>query len=156
MSALLTLWNPKFLFTMSMIPNLQTTIDLLVKVTAGRWIAASPDHELASLDLNAARYVVLRRNSEFPPHLISDAYIFDPISRADLERLRHEAKIMAMVLNDEDMEEIPAHVWVFSDPGSSHLGVEVPMDVLTTAVTLERRGLVEYQGSVEGVEPRPS
>ena len=57
---------------------------------------------------------------------------------------------MAMVLNDEDMEEIPVHAWVFSDPDSSHLGVEVPEDVLTTAVTLERCGLVEYQGSVEG------
>eukprot|EP00435_Cladocopium_sp_Y103_P054849 s429_g18.t1 len=128
---------------------------LLVKVTAGRWIAASPDHELALLDLNTSRHVVLRRNSEFPQHLIADAYIFDPIARADLERLRQEAKIMAMVLNDEDMEEIPAHVWVFSDPASSHLGVEVPLDILPTAVTLERRGLVEYQGSVEGIEEIP-
>ena len=128
---------------------------LLVKVTAGRWIAASPYHELALLDLNTSRHVVLRRNAEFPQHLIADAYIFDPISRADLERLRPEAKIMAMVLNDEDMEEIPAQVWVFSDPGSSHLGVEVPVDILTSAVTLERRGLVEYQGSVEGIEEIP-
>ena len=39
---------------------------LLVKVSAGRWIAASPDHELDLLDLNTHRHVVLRRNSDFP------------------------------------------------------------------------------------------
>ena len=128
---------------------------LLVKVTAGRWIAASPDHELALLDLNTARHVVLRRNAAFPQHLIDDAYIFDPITRGDLERLRQEAKIMAMVLNDEDMEDIPELVWVFSDPDSSHLGVEVSCDVLASAVTLERRGLVEFQGAIEAIAEIP-
>ena len=39
---------------------------LLIKVSAGRWIAASPDHELDLLDLNTHRHVVLRRNSDFP------------------------------------------------------------------------------------------
>ena len=129
---------------------------LLVKVTAGRWIAASPDYELALLDLNVTQHVVLRRHAEFPPHLIADAYIFDPISRRDLERLRQEAKIMAMVLNDEDMEEVVSHVWVFSDPSSKHLGNEVPADLLATAVTLDRRGLVEFQGIIEGIEEIPN
>ena len=61
---------------------------------------------------------------------MNDAYIFDPIHRHDLERLRQEAKIMAMVLNDDDMDEVPAQVWVFSDPNSVMLGKEVPADVL--------------------------
>ena len=125
---------------------------LLVKVSAGRWIAASPDHELDLLDLNTHRHVVLRRNSDFPPHLVNDAYIFDPIHRHDLERLRQEAKIMAMVLNDDDMDEVPAQVWVFSDPNSVMLGKEVPADVFAGAVTLSGKGLVEHNGTIEIIE----
>lgn len=83
---------------------------LLTKVSAGRWIAASPDHELALLDLNTERHVVLRRNADFPAHLINDAYIFDPLSRVDLERWRQESKIVAMVLNDARTCKM-LHLW---------------------------------------------
>ena len=125
---------------------------LLVKVSAGRWIAASPDHELALVDLNTARHIVLRRNSDFPPHVAQDCYVFDPITKRELEELRQEAKIMAMVLNDDDMDELPAKVWVFSDPASENLGREVSAEVMAQAITLSHRGLVEFNGNVELIE----
>lgn len=125
---------------------------LLVKVSAGRWIAASPDHELALVDLNTTRHIVLRRNADFPAHIAQDCYVFDPITKRELEELRQEAKVMAMVLNDDDMEELPTKVWVFSDTGSDNLGREVTADVLAQAITLSHRGLVEFNGSVELIE----
>ena len=39
---------------------------LLVKLTPGRWIAASPDFDLEVIDLNNRRHRILTQRSPFP------------------------------------------------------------------------------------------
>lgn len=89
---------------------------LLCRLSAGRWVAATPDFDLEVIDLNHSRHTVLRRRSLFPVHLAAAVYAFDPVSRNDLENLRREAKIMATVLGDEGPFEEEARVWVFFGP----------------------------------------
>eukprot|EP00435_Cladocopium_sp_Y103_P022131 s2932_g5.t1 len=129
---------------------------LLVRLGPGRWIASSPDHELEVLDLTGRRHRVLSRRSRFPADILGSIYAFDPLSRADHERLKREAKPMAVILGDEEMEADQGTVWVFADAGASNVGQPVPFDVLGGAVTLNNRGLVEIDGEVVGVEEIPA
>lgn len=128
---------------------------LLCKLSPGRWIAATPDHDLEVLDLNAHRHTVLGRRCAFPDNLFDDVYAFDPISKNDLEGLRRRAKTMMVVLGDGAVEEIGRRVWLFSDPSSTKLGMTVPDDDLRHAMTLGNRGLVEVDGCIEAIEEVP-
>lgn len=129
---------------------------LLKRLSPGRWIALSPDYELETIDLNARQHIVLGRRSPFPAHLLPEIYAFDVIPRGDLESYRRRAATMAVVLGDEDMQEIQSQSWVFSDPQSSKLGTEVRPDALANAVFMGNRGLVEVDGAIEGIEEIPS
>ena len=128
---------------------------LLCKLGPGRWVACSPDMELEVLDLNMQRHTVLGRRAPYPAHLQPVVYGFDPISRADLERLKREAKTMSIILGDEDTMEVEARVWLFSDPSSDRLGKSVPIELVPAAVTLGSRGLVEIDGVIEAIEEVP-
>ena len=125
---------------------------LLVRLSPGRWVGLSPDHELEPVDLTTTRHVVLGRREDFPGHLAADTYAFDPIPRADLERLRRRANTMAMVLGDQVIADVAARVWVFSDADSDRLGNRVADDQLSNAVTIGARGLVDVGDKVEAIE----
>ena len=117
---------------------------LLCRLGPGRWVAASPDYELEVLDLNNRQHVILGRRSLFPAHLGASVYAFDPISRADLQRLKRQASTMAIVIGDRDPEDIQAQTWVYSDTSSPRLGTPVPLELLEDAVTLGSKGVVEW------------
>lgn len=129
---------------------------LLVKLSPGRWVASSPDLELEVLDLTGRQYRPLLRRSTFPADIQDAIYAFDPINRVDLERLRKEAKAMSVILGDVEVSEMEATIWVFADPTSVHLGKPVPVDQQGNVVTVGNRGLLEYNGEVEGVEEIPA
>ena len=59
---------------------------------------------------------------------------------------------MAIVLGDEDVEEIQARTWVYADPASSRLGQRVPFEIAESAVILGGKGLVEVEGDNEWIE----
>lgn len=105
----------------------------------------SPDFDIAVLDLNLMRHIPLGRRCRFPPHIADQIYCFDPPSRelADLERLRRQAKAMAVILGEQDCEEARAMVWVYADGGADVVGKPVPLDTLGEAVALGNRGLLE-------------
>lgn len=124
---------------------------LLVRVSPGRWVASSPDFDLEILDLNTQRHRILSRRSPLPQDVINDVYIFDPISKRDLEKLKREAKTMALVLGDGEVTGEEERAWIFSDPSSEHLGKLVGHDKLQSAVTLGDRGLIEHEGKIEGI-----
>ena len=124
---------------------------LLVKLGPGRWIASSPDHELAVVDLNTIGHRILGRRAPFPGDIAQNIYAFDHLGRGDLERLRRQARTMALILGDDDVEEVEARVWVFSDHKSERLGKPVELERLGDAVTLGERGLLEVDGDVEGI-----
>lgn len=128
---------------------------LLTKLGPGKWIGLTPDHELVTLDLTQQRHVVLGRRSRFPADLANNIYAFDPLTKNELEGFKRRAKMMHIVLGDQDMEEFEALIWIFSDPSSEHLGKVVPQDHLDQAVTLGSRGLVEYHGVIEGIQEVP-
>lgn len=126
---------------------------LLNKLSPGRWVCLTPDHELQILDLTTVRHEVLGRRARFPQHLVlADViYSFDPLTRNELESFRRRAKTMNVILGEGDQEEIAALVWVFSDPLSSKLGEVVSDDMVARAVVLGSRGLVELDGEVVGI-----
>ena len=125
---------------------------LVVKLGPGRWVASSPDHELEVLDLTGRQYRVLTRRSAFPADIQDRIYAFDPIGRAELERLKRDAKAMSIILGDQEVEEMEANVWVFADAESPQLGQTVPQDLVAGAVTLSGKGLVEVDGEVKVIE----
>ena len=125
---------------------------LLARLGPGRWVASSPDFDLAVLDLNLMRHIALGRRCPFPAHIADQIYCFDPLSRADLERLRRQAKAMAVILGEQDFEEARAVVWVYADGGADMVGKPVPLDTLGDAVTLGNRGLLEVNGEILAIE----
>lgn len=125
---------------------------LLNKLGPGRWVGLTPDHELVVLDLNNQRHVVLDRRSRFPAHLQDRVYAFDPVSRNELEGFKRRARTMNIVLGEAEVQEVQALVWVFSDPSSAKLGEVVPQDHLDQLVVLGDRGLLEIEGTIEGVK----
>ena len=63
---------------------------LLCRVGGAQWIAATPDHDLVSIDLSSVIHHVLPRGQRFPSRFLDDQYgccAFDPIS-APLSILR--------------------------------------------------------------------
>lgn len=128
---------------------------LLCKLGPGRWVASSPDFDLEVLDLNLRRHTVIGRRTRFPDDLNDISYVFDPITRNELEELRRKAKTMAVILGDGAQEAIQALVWVYSDPSSSRLGKEVPQEIVENAVMLGSKGLVEVEGETEWIQEVP-
>lgn len=145
--------DPQVLVNFPADPNFQWHHRLLlVRLSPGRWIALSPDHELENVDLTVVRHVVLGRREDFPPHLAADTYAFDPISRAELERLRRRANTMAIVLGDQVVAEVGSRVWVFSDTSSDRLGTRLTDEQVSNAVMLGSRGLLDLGEKIEGIE----
>ena len=125
---------------------------LITRLAPGRWIAASPDHELEILDLNARAHRVLQRRSPLPADIIDEIYAFDPLTRQELDNLRRQARTMAVVLGDDDFEEAESKLWVFCSPESVNLGKAVAEDQMHGAVFLGSRGLIEVGSEVEAIQ----
>lgn len=125
---------------------------LLAKLSAGRWVASSPDHELEVVDLNTQRHRILTRRAPFPADIRDVVYAFDPINKVDLDRIKRQARAMVVVLGDDDGEEMDETVWVFADSDSNRLGNTLTVDQLQHANLLGSRGLVEIDGTVEAIE----
>ena len=131
---------------------------LLKKLAAGRWIGVSPDFGLEVVDLNVLRHRVLDRRAPFPLPEALTAYIFDPIGRADLERLRQRAKTMAIILSSEDPVELEAFSWVYADVSDPLFGGVAPEDAVSNGVIMGDLGIVDRDGEnvfiIHMAEPR--
>ena len=146
--------DPQVLLHVPLDPNGYTEHHrvLLCRLGPGRWVAATPDHDLDILDLNSRRHTVLSRRAVFPAHLADAVYAFDPLTRNELEQLRRQAKTMSVILGDEVQEDVPNQVWVFSDPSSSRIGSLVPHELFPEAITMGSKALVEVEGETETIE----
>ncbi|CAK0855124.1 unnamed protein product, partial [Prorocentrum cordatum] len=86
------------------------------KITAGVWIAITPDLELVRHNLLEQRHIVLDRNSMFPAAQRAQTYGFDPVPRAELLALRRQAAVQAAILGDDDQDmEIENNAWVIAE-----------------------------------------
>ena len=64
----------------------------------GRWIAASPDYDLAILNLSEHRVIPLTRLGRIPPDKEHESYLFDPPLPGELEDLTRQARDMASLV----------------------------------------------------------
>lgn len=109
---------------------------LLCKLGPGKWVVLTPDHDLETVDLTQRRHTVLGRRARFPAALYDQVYCFDPLTRNELESFKRRAKTMGVILGDQEMEDVEAMVWVYSDPGSDRLGTPVAQEALAHAATM--------------------
>ena len=81
---------------------------LLHKISPGKWVTLTPDLDLEIHDLNVRRHVVLGRHSGFPDQYVDEAYVFEEISRNELERQKRLAKTMGSILDDGEIADVAA------------------------------------------------
>ena len=89
-----------------------------IKLVKGDGWYCRPDLELSVEDLSAKRHVVLGRHALLPVHLAPACYIFDEVSRGELERQKRLARTMGAILDDTDVVNVTAMQWVVADPSS--------------------------------------
>ena len=128
---------------------------LLHKIAPGMWVVLTPDLELEVQDLNARRHIVLGRHSPFPAHVADDCYIFNDLSRNELERQRKLAKTMGSLLDGGDMAAFAAMQWIGADPASGKFGKVVPHEIVEDIVTHGSSGLVLGDNETEYVREMP-
>ena len=90
----------------------------------------TPDLELEVVDLSARRHVVLGRNSNFPPHLFQACYIFDELSKNEMERQKKLARTMGSILDDADPVDVSAQVWVACGSSCGQVWRACPLGVV--------------------------
>ena len=78
---------------------------------------------MQQLDLSTRVVVPLRRRTPFSAQYADDAYIFDPISPAEMDHANREAGMMAAPFLDEDIDE---WVWLVAEARHAKFGHEVP------------------------------
>ena len=120
-----------------------------------RWIWATPDLEVQMGDLADHEVVLLARGARVPRRC-HGAYMFDPISAADLADLHAQAKdlstIMGSTLPSGSLPTINVEKasWRVSDARHPAFGAEVPVETVATEATFISKGdvaLVLLDGS---------
>jgi hypothetical protein len=128
---------------------------LLCRVTAGRWLTLTPDHEIIAHNLNVIPNIVLDRGGEFPPGIRNHTYAFDPIDAASLTVFKRRAKLQAAILGEsEGLEAQQALVWVFSDPTDALFGTILDKDVMDDpgrGAAINDDGVALHEGLVRHV-----
>lgn len=127
---------------------------LVHKIGGGKWVALSPDLELAVEDLNVTRHIVLGRHAVFPQNIIDSCYIFDDLTKGELERQKRLAKTMGQILDDAPAADVAALCWICADPASSRFGKTIPDELVQEVITHGTHGLVEWEGDIEYVVER--
>ncbi|CAK0791995.1 unnamed protein product, partial [Prorocentrum cordatum] len=102
---------------------------LVKKVTAGVWIAITPDLAVVRHNLLEQRHLVLDRNVMFPADRRAEVYGFDPVPRAEILALKRQAAVQAAMLGDGDhgvgMELMQSRTWPQSKGAALANGLEV-------------------------------
>jgi hypothetical protein len=129
---------------------------LLHKISQGRWVVLSPDLELSVEDLSATRHIVLGRHAPFPAHIADACYIFDDVTKAELERQKRLARTMASILDDSETVNVDSLQWIGADPASARFGKHLPDELLTDVVNLAQHGVVQWDDDIEYVREMTS
>lgn len=123
----------------------------LHKIGGGQWVLLTPDLDLEVVDLSTARHRVLARHAPFPGDIIDECYIFDDLSKAELERQRRLAKTMGAILDDSADVNVDRQVWIVADPSSKRFGEQIPDDSVGDVVSLGQFGVVQWDGETDFV-----
>ena len=109
----------------------------------GVWIASSPDMEVARVDLNEHRVVLLQGGSPIPPDYAGNySYCFDsPIDAVELARVRAEGREMVTLLGLSTATATPdGSTWRVADPADDSFGDAVPAEALGTPAVFRPEG----------------
>ena len=124
---------------------------LLHKIGGGRWVALTPDLELQVHDLSTQSHLVLGRHSVFPPHIADACYVFDEITKNELERQKKLAKTMGAILDDSSAVDVSASHWYVADPSSDRFGKMIPVELVDDIVSLGTHGVLQWDQETEYV-----
>ena len=116
----------------------------------------TPDLELHAEDLNTRAHIVVARNAPFPAHLAGSLYIFDDLSKAELERQKRLAKTMGSILDDSAAVDVDAQTWVVADPSSRRFGESIPAEKVEDIISTGPHGLLPVDDDVLYVREMPS
>ncbi|CAK0811092.1 unnamed protein product [Prorocentrum cordatum] len=120
---------------------------LVKKITAGVWIAITPDLELVRHNLLEQRHLVLERNSMFPASRRGEVYGFDPVPRAEILALKRQAAVQAAILGDGDHDvEMENYVWVVAEVGHSRFAQPLVDAELDQASLGQSKGVALVSG----------
>ena len=113
-----------------------------LQIEGPKWICATPDLEVQSVNLLNKDIRALARNAEIPVDC-RPVYMFDPIDDADMQSIRAESRRLAEVLGVAD--ELPTAVshdanQIFSDPAHESFGLLVPDGILAGQARFVVRG----------------
>ena len=97
---------------------------LFCRIDGAIWPALSPDLEFARHDLSEIRHHILER-AVVMPAFAAGAYIFDPITQAEITQFKCQAKIRASLLGGADIPEAAESYWRDSDPNSASFGEKI-------------------------------
>ena len=125
---------------------------LLHKIGGGQWVLLTPDLELAVEDLSVRRHRVLGRHAPFPADIIDECYVFDDLTKAELERQKRLAKTMGSILDDSQVVSVENLTWIVADPSSKRFGDVVPAELVGDIVCLGQAGLVSWEDETEYVK----
>ncbi|CAK0833363.1 unnamed protein product, partial [Prorocentrum cordatum] len=120
---------------------------LVKKITAGVWIAITPDLELVRHNLLEQRHLVLERNSMFPANRRGEVYGLDPVPRAEILALKKQAAVQAAILGDGDHDvEMENFVWVVAEVGHSRFAQPLVDAELDRASLGQSKGVALVSG----------
>ena len=115
---------------------------LLVRVSGSSWIAATPDHDVALLNLSNHRVIPLARNTPFPAQHVGETYAFDQLGDGEEAQLLDQARSLADFLGAADggTEADSGSAWRVADTGHEEFGGIVPQEALTVVANIVNRG----------------
>ena len=123
---------------------------LLFRVSGSQWVILTPDHDRYVEDLEELEYTVVRRNTAFPDHCITEGlYHFDPLDQALLRLQIRSAKEEAHLQSGEGGTTDVSAVWRFCDPNLAKFGEVVDSELVEDAnvfTELQGHGIVLVSG----------
>eukprot|EP00972_Heterocapsa_arctica_P006405 938907-Heterocapsa_arctica.AAC.1 len=96
---------------------------LMIHGGGGKWVAATPDHELEMLDLTEHRVIPLKRQERFPDRVADQVYAFDEFEDGEEDSLlRSAAEYAAAIGFTAPAAPTAAGVWRVSDTAHKLFG----------------------------------
>ena len=84
-----------------------------------------------------------------------NCYVFDELTRGELDRQRRLAKTMGSILDDSEVTGVQALTWIVADPCSKQFGKALPHELLEDVITLGQHGLVQWEDEVVYLQEIP-
>ena len=115
---------------------------LLVRVTGSQWMAATPDHDVALLNLSNHRVIPLGRNTAFPAHHMNETYAFDKLADGEEAQVLDQAGALADFLGAVDgaADDDSSSAWRVAGAAHEEFGETVPQEALAVVANVVIRG----------------